>query len=178
MKRQVIHALVLAIGLAAGYGLAVSSAIEKYEHIAPGTQIRSVLDDYILMLSFTSKAGTVTAQRSKQGEPFAVQATYAFDRSIQRCTTPPDLAGQLSSFSSLTAKRQISLSERAEAFPEYVGRLLVQSESDEPDEPFMVFTNKSRTAVAFIFNRHAAEMTIPLAAFKRLEAGCAEVYRE
>lgn len=175
MKRLMSLGIAVVAGLVAGYVLAFSQMGEKDDSIAPGTAIRSIADDYILMLSYTSPVGTVTAQRSKQGGEFAVQATYALDRPTQRCTAPPDLSGQLATFSSFTAKRQMSLEERHEEFPVYVGRLLVQSGSEEPDEPMMVFTNKSRTSVAFIFYGHAAEMTIPLSAFKRLEGGCAGV---
>lgn len=177
MKRLIYLALALAAGLVAGYVLAFSHMGEKDDSIAPGTAIMSIADDYILMLSYTSGAGTVTAQRSKRGGVFAVQATNAFDRPTQRCTAPPDLAGQLATFSSFTAKRQMSLEERHEEFPVYMGRLIVQSASEEPDEPMMVFTNKSRTSVAFIFHGHAAEMTVPLSAFKTLEAACAELSR-
>jgi hypothetical protein len=177
VKRLLLLVLTLATGLVAGYVLAFSQMGENDDPIAPGTSISSIADEYILMLSYTSGAGTVTAQRSKRGGEFAVQATYALDRPTQRCTASPDLAGQLAKFSSFTAKRQMSLDERHEKFPVYVGRLLVQSASEEPDEPMMVFTNKSRTSVAFIFYGHATEMTIPLSAFKTLEAGCAEFAR-
>jgi len=172
MKRLMFFAISLAVGLVVGYAYAFSQMGEKDDPIAPGMAIMNIADDYIFMLSYTSEVGTVTAQRSKQGGEFAVQATYTLDRPTQRCTAPPDLAGQLEAFSSFTVKRQMSLEERYEDFPVYVGRLLVQSGSEEPDEPMMVFTNKSRTSVAFIFYGHAAETTVPLSVFKSLEAGC------
>ena len=166
-------ALVVAAGLIGGYAIGyASTTTENAPKITPGTEFRGIADDYVFMLSFTSEQMTVTAQRSEIGGEFAVQATFADGSPTQRCTAQADLSGQLGALSSYVAKRQISFDERDKEFPVHVGNLIVQPWGQEPDSPMMVFTNKDRTSVAFIFDRYAAELTIPLAAFKRLEAGC------
>jgi hypothetical protein len=121
---------------------------------------------------------TLTAQRSIRGADFTVQATFVGGRPAQRCTAPPDLAGQLSTFSSLVAKREISVEERDKEFPVHVGNLTVQAWGEEPNYPVMVFTNRTGTSIAFIFDRYVAELTIPLGVFKRLETGCAAFGRK
>lgn len=172
-------ALLVGAGLIGGYVLGhVHTTSEGDPEITPGTVFSGIAEDYVLMLSFTSELMTVTAQRSKIGGEFAVQATFADDRPTQRCTARPDLSGELGTFSSYVAKRQISFEERGKEFPVHVGNLIVQPWGQEPGGPMMVFTNKDRTSVAFVFDRYAAELTIPLAAFNKLEAGCAGLVRK
>jgi len=179
MKGPVQIGLALAVGFVVGYVLAnVNTRSDDTHHITPGSEIVGIADDHVLILSYTGKGMTLTAQRSTPGADFNVQATFVDGRGAQRCTAPPDLGGQLATFSSLIAKREISVEERDKEFPVHVGNLTVQPWGDEPNYPMMVFTNKAGTSVAFVFDRYLAELTIPLAAFKRLETGCAELGRK
>lgn len=88
------------------------------------------------------------------------------------CQLPSDLSGNLQPFTHITARRALSVNERELQFPIHLGSLLVQTFSTEPDAPIMVFTNRSGDAVAFIADYYRAEVTVPIAVFRRLDRGC------
>ena len=177
MRKRYLIGLVGA-GLLAGYVLGkLHTTGQDTPKITPGTEFSGIAEDHVLMLSFMSERMIVTAQRSAAGGNFTMQATFA-DAPNQYCTVPPDLGGQLGMLSSFVAKRQISFEDRAKEFPVYVGNLIVQPQGSEPTAPMMVFTNADRSSIAFIFDRYAAELTLPLAAFERLETGCAAFKRK
>lgn len=173
MKRLPLMIVLAAPLVLAGAGALAFFHLHRSDApIPPGTSLMSIEADYVLMVSYTSGAGTVTAQRSRQGGEFTVLATHADDRPARHCTASADLAGQLATWSSLPTLREISLDERGAAFPVYMGRLLVQSASEEPNGALMVFTNEARTALAVILDGHAAQVGIPLTALARLASGC------
>lgn len=172
MKKR-YFALIVAGGIIGGYALGYAQTMkENVPTITPGIEFSGIADDSVAVLSFISERTTFTAQRSSKGGRFAVQATFSDGRPTQRCTASADLSGQLGALSSYIAKRQVSFEDRHEDFPIHLGNLIVQPLGEEPSNPMMVFTDKSRTAVAVIFDRYAAELTIPATAFSRLENGC------
>lgn len=172
MKKRYL-ALIVASAIVGGYALGYAHATtEATPTITPGIVFSGITDDSVAMLSFIGERMTFTAQRSTQGSQFAVQATFSDGRPTQRCTASANLSGQLGALSSYIAKRQLSLQERGEDFPIHLGNLIVQPLGEEPSNPMMVFTDKNRTSVAVIFDRYAAELTIPPAYFTKLENGC------
>lgn len=177
MKRLLHLGLTLAVGLAAGYVVAYTDINKRVDSV-PGTEYMSVPEEEVRFFSYASDAMTLTAQRPRSGAPFVAQATFTDERPAQRCNVSADLAGQLYAFSHLILKRSLSLDERGEEFPVFLGVLDIRDQvSPEFFGPMLVFTNKQRTSVAVIFQWNAAELTIPLAAFKKLEAGCAGLVR-
>lgn len=166
-------ALIVVGGIVGGYVLGYAHTTKQHTPtITPGIAFSGIADDSVAMLSFIGERMTFTAQRSTQGNEFAVQATFSDGRPTQRCTASADLSGQLRALSTYIAKRQVSFQERDEDFPIHLGNLIVQPLGEEPSNPMMVFTDKHHTSVAVIFDRYAAELTIPPAAFSRLENGC------
>lgn len=164
----------LLIGLFAGYFLAYAQMQSQDNVIEPGSAIVERDENSVLFLSYTTKAMRVTAQRSRPGIPFAVQATYSDGRPAEICRASTDLAKHLAHFTDLVAKREISLERRGEDFPIQLGVLDIRDLiMGEPEGPMLVFTNKAKSSVVFILDRHAVELTIPLSAFRSLEKGCA-----
>lgn len=175
MKKRYL-ALIVAGGIVGGYALGYAhTKREDVPTITPGIEFSGIADDSVAMLSFIGERMTFTAQRSTQGSQFAVQATFSDGRATQRCTASADLSGQLGLLSSYIAKRQVTFQERDKDFPIHLGNLIVQPLGEEPSNPMMVFTDKNRTSIAVIFDRYAAELTIPPAAFSRLETACLSI---
>jgi hypothetical protein len=166
--------LLLLLGLGAGYFLAYERIESQNHRMSAGSTVVDRSPDSVLLLSYSTSAMIVTAQRSRAGAPFAIQATFADGRPMQRCTGSPDLSKQLAIFSSLVAKREISYDQREAQFPIQLGVLDVRDAMmSDPDEPMLVFTNPTRSAVAFIFQGYVVELTIPVSAFTSLQQGCA-----
>lgn len=173
MRRWIKATMLLLLGFCAGYPLAYQRTQSEDHSLSAGATVIDRPHKLVLLLSYSTSAMTVTAQRSRAGAPFAVQATFADGRSLQRCTGSPDLSKQLEQFSSLVTKREISYDQRADEFPIQLGVLEVRDAIiGEPDEPMLVFTNRAKSAVAFIFHGCAAEVTLPVSAFTALEQGC------
>jgi hypothetical protein len=172
MKTRYI-VLLAAAALGGGYALghaAMGAADEAI--ITPGT-VSGIAAEHVSLLTFTSAAATLTAQRSRTGGDFVVQVTFADGRPAQHCIAPPDLSGQLAHFSSFGAKRQLSFEERGKEFPVHLGNLFVQDSGREPGNVLMVFTNEQGSSIAAVFDRYAAELVVPLAAFRWMDKGCA-----
>lgn len=176
MKRR--YAILTAIlGLVGGYALALIPEREKVS--TAGGEYMSMPEEELRLLSYTTKAMTLTAQRSQPGAPFLVQATFADGRPSQACTAPPDLAGQLQLFTRFITKRGLTVDQFDKEFPVQHGVLDLRVEMNpEPGAPYLVYTDKSSKSAAVVSYGSAVELTVPLAAFKRLEAGCEELARK
>jgi hypothetical protein len=139
----------------------------------------SMPEDELRVLSYTTKTTILTAQRSQSGAPFLVQATFADGRPPQRCTVGPDLAGQAQLFTRLVTKKGLTIGQLDEEFPVQHGVLdLRDAMNPEPGGPYLVYTDRSGKSAALVSHGSAVELTVPLAAFKRLEAGCANLERQ
>ncbi len=170
MKRR--YAILAAVlGSVGGYGLAVFPAAESVS--AAGAQYMSMPEEDVRLLGYSTKTMTLTAQRSQEGAPFLVQVTFADGRPVQRCISPPDLAGHLRSFTHFVTKRGLTIEQLDKDFPVQHGVLdLRNGPSPEPDGPYLVYTDTAGKAAAIVAYGSAVELTLPLAAFTRLEDGC------
>jgi len=161
-------------GLIGGYALALIPERERISE--PGGEYMSMPDEELRLLTYSTKTMTLTVQRSQPRTPFLVQATFTDGRPAQRCTASPDLAGQLHVFTHLVTKRGLTIDQLDKEFPVQHGVLDLRGQiSPEPGGPFLVYTNQEGKSAIIVSYGSAVELTIPLAAFKWLEAGCAEL---
>ena len=178
IKRYAISGLVFLAGLLSGAGLTHLRNNELVsphadQQITPGTDIFSVLDAEIMSLTYRTEALTLTAQRTKSADRFAVQVTFADGRNPRQCLASPDLAGQLASFSIITAKRQVQAQQVEKEFPKRLGTLEIRDRMVAETTPSMEFrTTADRKAVAILYDGYAAEISTQIDAFAKLEAGC------
>jgi hypothetical protein len=141
--------------------------------VREGATLASFLPDDVMSLSYATQSGITTAQRSVPGAPFQVLSTFADGRPAQRCSASADMGGRLGALAALTARRGLSLAQREGEFPVQLGIIDVRdSVIGEPSGPVLVFTNKTRTAVAVILDGHAAEVTLQTAELGWLETAC------
>lgn len=174
MRRAWRPAALFLLGLLAGYFFAYARMQSQGHVIEPGSAIVERDENSVLFLSYATKAMRVTAQRSRPGISFAIQATYADGRPVEICRGSADLAKHLVYFTDLVAKREMSLERRGDDFPVQMGVLDIRDLIiGEPEGPMLVFTNKAENSVATIVDGHAVELTVPLSAFRTLEKGCA-----
>lgn len=178
IKRFGIFGLVFLSGLFFGAGLSQFATNEQVtaspeQKIAADTQIISILGEEVMLLTYRSEALTLTAQRSKAADPFAVQITFADGRKPQQCLTSPDLAGLLADFSTTTAKRQIQSPRFEVEFPHLLGTLEIRDRIVAEAPPAMIFrTTADRQAVALSYDGYAAEVATSTNSFAKLEGGC------
>lgn len=170
MKRR-FAVLAAALGLGGGYALALIP--DRVDISAQGTAYLSIPEDELRLLTYATKAATFTAQRSRPGMPFLVQATFADGRPDERCVATPDFEGQLGALTHFVTKRGLTLDQLDREFPVQHGVLDLRGQlNSEPGGPILVYTNKLGKSAAIVSNGTAVEVTAPLAVFKRLEAGC------
>lgn len=178
IKRYGIFGLVFLGGVFSGaglsqlhsHGLLTASPVPK---IAADSELISLLSEEVMSLTYRTEALTLTAQRSKPADRFAVQVTYADGRKPEQCLASPDLAGLLADFANITAKRQIPLARFAAEFPQQLGSLEIADRIVGEALPSMVFrTTADRTAVALSSDGYAAEVGTSINSFARLEGGC------
>ncbi len=178
IKRYGISILIFLAGLISGAGLThLANKVEGASHtslnIAPDTEIFSVLDEEVMSLTYKTAALTLSAQRSKPAEAFAVQVTFSDGRKPQQCLASPDLAGQLLKFSTITAKRKVLAQQIEKEFPHQLGTLEIRDRMLVETAPLMTLhTTADRKVVVVSYDGHAAEISTPIAAFAKLEAGC------
>jgi hypothetical protein len=141
--------------------------------VREGATLVSFLPDAVMSLTYATQSGITTAQRSVPGAPFQVLSTFADGRPAQRCSASADMGGRLGALAALTARRSLSLGQREGEFPVQLGVMEVRdSVIGEPSGPVLVFTNKTRTAVAVILDGRTAEVTLQAAEFGWLETAC------
>lgn len=172
MKTRYIALLAVA-ALVGGYALGHAGMEAPDDaRITPGT-VSGIAADHVSLLTFTGNGMTFTAQRSQTGGEFLVQLTYADGRPAQHCIASSNLSGRLANLSSFEAKRQLSFEERGKQFPVHLGNLFVQDSGREPGNVLMIYTDEQGSSIAGVFDRYAAELVVPPAAFKWLDKGCA-----
>ena len=170
--------IVFFAGLLAGASLAhfgIKGLASSYDNkkIEQNTDIISILDEEIMSLTYRTGALTLTAQRSRPADRFAVQVTFSNGRTPQQCMSSPDLAGQLAGFSTITAKRRVQAGQVKTEFPIQLGTLEIKDRMVGEVLPSMALrTNANRTAVAVSYDGNVAEISTRINAFTKLEAGC------
>lgn len=163
-------------GLVAGAAIASWASSPSRVAIREGTTLVSFLPETVMSLAYATPEGITTAQRSVPGAPFEVLSTFADGRPAQRCSASTNMEGHLDKLARLTARRSLSLEQREGEFPVQLGVFDVRdSVIGEPAGPVLVFTNKSRTAVAVILDGRAAEVTLQPAELEGLKMACAGV---
>lgn len=135
--------------------------------------VSEVLEEAILTFTYSKADMTLTAQRTKPGEGFAVQVTFADGRSTQQCLATPDLAGQLTHFSTLTATRQVPVKQFASEFPIQLATIEIRDGMNGEIQPPIEFrSTKDKKSVAAALSGLVFETATPFAAFVAMEAGC------
>jgi len=163
-------------GLAVGAALASWASTSAHLDIREGATLVSVLPEAVMSLSYATPRGMTTAQRSAAGAPFQILSTFADGRPAQHCSTASDLGGRLDKLSTLTARRNLSLTQRENEFPVQLGVIEVRDAViGEPSGPMLVFTNKNRTTVAVMMDGRAAELTLDAAKLDWLGTACSHL---
>ena len=163
------------VGLASGIvgSMFLMEQQSKQTDIQSGSEIYSVNNDDVMSISFKTDATTVVAQRSKQADRFAVQATFSDGTHPQQCLSSANLAGQLPLITSAHAKRSMSLKKLEEEFPTRLGMLAIQSNMINDDSPPVeVRANTKGTLLAIRYYDQGIEVTNHIDAFKALANGC------
>ncbi|KAB2917124.1 MAG: hypothetical protein F9K30_18365 [Dechloromonas sp.] len=178
IKRYGLFGLIFLCGLLSGVTLsqfgkdALDTAATERE-ITADTEILSILSEEVMLLTYRTEALTLTAQRAKPAEPFALQITFADGRKPRQCLTSADLGGLLAMLSTLTAKRQIQASQFEAEFPRMLGTLEIRDRIASAPLPVMVFrTTADRKAIATSNDGYAAELGMSIDTFAKLEGGC------
>jgi len=162
-----------ASGVIAGAAMAAWASSPKRVDIREDSVLVSVLPETVMSLSYASRRGTTTAQRSVPRAPFHILSTFSDGRAAQRCGVSADLDGRLDKLATLTARRGLSLGQRESEFPIQLGVIEIRDAViGEPGSPVLVFTNKDRTAVAVMLDGRAAEVTLRATELTWLEAVC------
>jgi hypothetical protein len=178
LKNYGVAGLVFLAGVLAGvsltrFGGRTLGSPDAGQQIDPGSETFSILDEEVMSLTYTTAALRLTAQRSKPADRFAVQVTFSDGRKPQQCFASPDLAGQLSNFSAITAKREVQPHQVELEFPVQMGKLELRDRILTEVPPAMDFrSTRDRTAVAVTYNGQTTEASVPIGAFSKLEAGC------
>ena len=160
------------VGIAVGHAVTPSSA-PPHPAIQAGATLAGFMPDEVMSLTYTTPWGRTTAQRSTTNATFQILSTFALGKPPQRCAASPEITGQLAELSVVSAKRELSLAEREQAFPVLLGRLEIRDSAiSDPTEPVLVFANRTRTAVAVVLGGRAAEVTLPVAELGRFETAC------
>ena len=163
------------IGLVSGSigSIAFMAHQAKQPDIQSGSDIFSIVDDEVMSVSFKTDTTTVIAQRSKQADRFAVQATFTDGRHPQQCLSSPNLAGQLPLITSAHAKRSLSLEKLEEGFPTRLGMLAIQSNMiNDESASVEVWANAKGTLLAIRYFNQGIEVTNHIDAFRVLSNGC------
>ena len=163
-----------ALGLACG-AAAMSVLYRQPDasiQMAPGTEFGVVADE-VMTLTYRSEAVTVTAQRSKPSDRFAVQATFVNGSLAQQCVVSPDLAGRLATISTITVKRQLPLGKLGADFPRLIGHLEIRSGMLD-DGGTSIELRKSADGKVLVARYAGAVLEIlnPVKPFEELAGGC------
>jgi hypothetical protein len=174
IRPLILCAGVFLAGVTVGTGLAGWASSHVDGNIRKGATLMSLLPESVMSLTYATSLGTTTAQRSAPNAPFQILSTFADGRPVQRCSTAAaDMGERLDDLATLTARRGLSLEQRASEFPIQLGVIEVRDSTiAEPSGPVLVFTNKDRTAIAVIVDGHAAEVTLLAAKLEWLETAC------
>jgi len=175
-KRGLLFGSVFLCGIFTGFLLGSRShpkAVPLVQDRQPsvGTEAFGVLGDEVLTLIFITGEMTITAQRSKSGAPFAVQATFGDGRQPVQRTASPDLEGRLGPLTSLIVKRPVPIHEMQAQFPCLLGTLEIRDSMSTEQMPPMEFrTGADRKALAVSYGGSAFETDLPPTAIRGLES--------
>ena len=162
-----------AAGLAAGAALASWASAPARVTVQEGATLASYLPDAVMSLTYATSDSITTAQRSTPSASFEVLATFTDGRPAQRCRASADMNGHLGGLTELTARRGLSLEQREREFPVQLGVIDVRDAAiGAPFGPVLVFTNKSRAAVAIVVDGRAAEVTLRAPELDWLQTAC------
>ncbi len=176
-------ALLFGVGLVSGIALTIFSIDESgwwqgEMKLEPGEALFEADINEVRSFTYTTTAMTLTAQRSKAGEPLAIQVTYVDNRAPQHCISTPQLDGVLTSFVLSKVKKQLTPKEIKLKYPVVLGDIEVKDAvTGEPITPWRLFTTNDHSVVAVEKRSVAFEIDISLTALKKLQAGCTELAR-
>lgn len=164
----------LVCGVAATYFF-LSDRPMASEQMSPGTEF-GVSQDEVTMVSFISDDVTVTAQRSKPTERFAVQTTFANGPEPRHCMSSADLAGQLGHIAVITVKRNIPIKTLEVDFPNRLGLLEIRSSMlNDEGTPLELWESTDGKALAARYEGSAIELANAIAPYKKLFGGCPDL---
>lgn len=162
-----------AAGMIVGAALAPQVLAPAPVTVARGTTLANFTPEAILSVTYATRSGMTTVQRSSRGARFHVQSTFADERPAQRCTAPADLGGHLGRFAELKARRGLSREQRDREFPVQLGVLDIRDNViGEPAVSVLVYANQERSAAAVTLDGYAGEVGLPIAALRWLERAC------
>lgn len=173
-KRHLIAGCALfAAGMIAGAALAPRVLAPAPVAVSRGDTLAGFVPDTILSLTYTTRTGMTTLQRSSRGARFHVQSTFADERPAQRCTAAPDLGGHLHRFADWKARRGLTREQRARDFPVQLGVLDIRdSAGGEAPVSVGVFANRAQSSLAVTLDAYSGEVLLPIDELKWLERAC------
>ncbi len=132
-----------------------------------------ISSDDIMALSYYTSATTLTAQRTKQGEKFALQSTFSDGRPVHQCLATEDLAGYLSFLPSLIKGKRIDKEYLNTAFPKKLGILEIRDRSNiRRIPPFEIWATQDEKKLAVSYDHIALELGNKRDVFTKFELGC------
>jgi len=164
---------VFAAGMIAGAALTPRVLAPAPVAIARGDTLVAFAPEKILSLSYTTRTGMTTLQRSTRGTRFHIQSTFADERPAQRCTAAADLGGYLHKLAELKAQRGLTREQRVRNFPVQLGVLDIRdSHRGEPPVSLGILSNQDQSSLAVTLEGYAGEVALPVAELKWLERAC------
>lgn len=116
---------------------------------------------------------TLTAQRTKPGDKFALQGTYADGRPVHQCMANENLAGYLPFFSTIPNGRKLSVNQATKEFPVKLGVIEIRDRSTIRRVPPIEFrSTKDEKTIVASYDNVAYELGDKKDVFTKLELGC------
>ena len=162
-----------AAGMIAGAALAPRVLAPAPVAVGRGDTLAGFTPDTILSLTWATRSGMTTLQRSSRGARFHVQSTFADERPAQHCSAPADLGGHLARFAEWKARRGLSSEQRDREFPVQLGVLDIRDNIiGEPAVTALVFANGDQSLLAVAMEGYAGEVILPVTELRWLERAC------
>jgi len=162
-----------AAGMIAGAAMAPRVLAPAPVAVARGDTLAGFAPDTILSLTWATRSGMTTLQRSSRGARFQVQSTFADERPAQHCSAPTDLGGHLARLVEWKARRGLSREQRDREFPVQLGVLDIRDNvTGEPAVTGLVFANRDQSALAVALEGYAGEVMLPVTELRWLERPC------
>ncbi|TQK10447.1 hypothetical protein [Herbaspirillum sp. SJZ107] len=162
-----------AAGMIAGAALAPRVLAPAPVAVVRGDTLAGFAPDAILSLTWATRTGMTTLQRSSRGARFQVQSTFADERQAQHCSVPADLGGHLARLAEWKARRGLAPEQREREFPVQLGVLDIRDNIiGEPAVTALVFANRDQSALAVAMEGYAGEVILPAAELRWLERAC------
>ena len=171
MKYFLTTVIVFLIGITAG--LVIPSSIKNKLFSSNISNNLEISSDDIMALSYYTNAITLTAQRTKQGEKFALQSTFADGRPVHQCMATEDLAGYLSFLPSLITGKRIDIEYLNKVFPKKLGVLEIRDRSNiRRIPPIEIRATPDEKTIAASYEHIAHELGNKRDVFTKFELGC------